>query len=84
MFGSLSGLGFGEVVGEFGDRLADLVEDVEQDLLALDADTVGDLACDLLHGGQHFVEGGLCGRGEVDEHAATVVAVSRVSTVRSR
>lgn len=50
-FGALSRLGFGEVVGEFGGGLVDLVEDVEQRLLALGADAVDELACDLLDGG---------------------------------
>ena len=47
-FGALSRLGFGEVVGEFGGGLVDLVEDVEQRLLALEADAVDELSVRLV------------------------------------
>src|SRR5438105_3439702 len=48
---SLSRLRWGDLVGNFGGRVADLGEDVEQHLLSLRADAVDEEAGDLLDRG---------------------------------
>ena len=78
---SLARLRFGEVVGKFGGRVADLVEDVEQRLLSLRADAINEQARHLLDRGQRFVQHCLRGRGDVDEHPATVIAVAAAHDV---
>ena len=74
-FGALSRLGFGKVLGKFGGRVADLIENVEEQLLALGADAGDEQAGDLLDRGKHLVQDYLRGRGDVHEDSATVVAV---------
>ncbi len=49
-------LRFGEVVGKLVDSLTNLVEDVEQHLLALGADAIDEPAGHLLDRGQRFVQ----------------------------
>lgn len=80
-FGALSRLRFGKVVGEFGGSLADLVEDVEQHLLALGADAIDELAGDLLDRGQYFVEECLRGWRDVNEYPATVAGIAAARDV---